>query len=131
FCRTTSYNRHRQRGPNLEGESMTSFRLKLVVYFLLLSLLPLAAAFSGFAAVAKRSETRLVDARLQAGLRAALAAYQERLDAAEASAAALARSVTFQRALAGRRRSALARMIAGSAGLRLEGPGFRVGRVPR
>ena len=37
---------------------MTSFRLKLVVYFLLLSLLPLAAAFSGFAAVAKRSETR-------------------------------------------------------------------------
>ena len=59
FCRTTSYYRHRQRGPNLEGESLTSFRLKLVVYFLLLSLLPLAAAFSGFAAALLKVIRRL------------------------------------------------------------------------
>ena len=59
---------------------MSSFTLKLVVYFLLLSLLPLAAAFAGFASVAKQSETRLVDTRLQAGLHAALVAYEERLD---------------------------------------------------
>ena len=35
-----------------------SFKLKLVSYFLVLSLLPAAAAFWGFSAVAKESETR-------------------------------------------------------------------------
>jgi hypothetical protein len=53
-----------------------SFKVKLVAYFLLLSLLPIAAAFWGFTSVAGQSETRRVDARLQAGLRAALATYQ-------------------------------------------------------
>ena len=62
---------------------MGSFKVKLVAYFLLLSLLPLAAAFWGFSTVAARSETRRVDARLQAGLRAALATYQDELEAAE------------------------------------------------
>ena len=57
-----------------------SFKLKLVVYFVLLALLPLAAAFVGFGAVAQRSETRLADARLEAGLRAAVAAYRTELD---------------------------------------------------
>ena len=37
---------------------MGSFKFKLVVYFLLLSLLPIAAAFWGFASVAGQSETR-------------------------------------------------------------------------
>ena len=45
---------------------MGSFKVKLVVYFLLLSLLPLAAAFWGFSTVAAQSEARRVDARLQA-----------------------------------------------------------------
>ena len=54
---------------------MGSFKVKLVAYFLLLSLLPLAAAFWGFSTVAARSEARRVDARLQSGLRATLAAY--------------------------------------------------------
>jgi len=72
-----------------------SFKVNLVAYFLLLSLLPIAAAFWGFTAVAGQSETRRVDARLQAGLRAALATYQERLDGAQRTAAALARSRPF------------------------------------
>ena len=102
-----------------------------MVYFLLLSLLPLAAAFSGFAAVAKRSETRLVDARLQAGLRAALAAYEERLSAADASARALARSPSFQRALADRDTYALERAVRSSANIVVEARnGFRVGSEP-
>ena len=75
---------------------MASFKVKLVAYFLLLSLLPLAAAFWGFSTVAARSETRRVDARLQAGLRAALATYQERLDAAQRTANTLASSPTIQ-----------------------------------
>ena len=78
---------------------MGSFKVKLVVYFLLLSLLPLAAAFWGFSTVAARSETRRVDARLQAGLRAALATYQDELVSADEDAARLARSTPFQRAL--------------------------------
>ena len=61
---------------------MGSFKVKLVSYFLLLSLLPLAAAFWGFSTVAARSETRRVDARLQAVLRATLAAYQDELETA-------------------------------------------------
>ena len=54
---------------------MGSFKVKLVAYFVLLSLLPLAAAFWGFSTVAARGETRRVDARLQAGLRATVAAF--------------------------------------------------------
>ena len=90
---------------------MGSFKLKLVGYFLLLSLLPLAAAFWGFSAVAAKSETRRVDARLQAGLRAALVAYDERLDAAQQSATALARDRTFQAELYRRDRYDLARTL--------------------
>jgi diguanylate cyclase (GGDEF)-like protein len=99
---------------------MSSFKLKLVVYFLLLSLLPLAAAFAGFASVVKHSETRLVDTRLQAGLHAALAAYEERLVAAEDSARALARSPSFQRALARHDRSAIERAVGSSANIAVE-----------
>ncbi len=90
---------------------MGSFKLKLVGYFLLLSLLPLAAAFWGFQTVAAKSETRRVDARLSAGLRAALAAYDERLNAAQASAMTLARDTTFQQELRARDRAGLTRML--------------------
>ena len=38
---------------------MGSFKVKLVAYFLLLSLLPLAAAFWGFSTVAARSEAQV------------------------------------------------------------------------
>jgi diguanylate cyclase (GGDEF)-like protein len=106
-----------------------SFKVKLVAYFLLLSLLPLAAAFWGFSTVAARSETRRVDARLQAGLRATLAAYQEELVNADEEAARFARDPNFQRALVKRDRAALARMLRDHPNLTVEGgDGFRVGR---
>jgi diguanylate cyclase (GGDEF)-like protein len=105
-----------------------SFKVKLVAYFLLLSLLPLAAAFWGFSTVAARSETRRVDARLQAGLRATLAAYQEELVRADEAAARFARDPAFQRALVGRDRAALERMLRGQPHLTVEAAGgFRVG----
>ena len=108
---------------------MGSFKVKLVVYFLLLSLLPLAAAFWGFSTVAARSETRRVDARLEAGLRATLAAYQEELTAVDEAAARLARNPTFQRALARRDRAALQRLLRGQPHLAVEAAGgFRVGK---
>jgi diguanylate cyclase (GGDEF)-like protein len=84
-----------------------SFKFKLVLYFLLLSLLPIAAAFWGFASVAGQSETRRVDARLQAGLRASLAGYQEKVDAAQTTAETLARDRVFQIDLQQKRSAAL------------------------
>ncbi len=107
---------------------MASFKLKLVGYFLLLSLLPLVAAFWGFSAVAKRSEERRVDARVQAGLRASLAAYQEELDQATRAAQRLASDPNFQSALARHDRAGVARALEGTEGLRIVAEdGFRVG----
>ena len=109
---------------------MASFKVKLVAYFLLLSLLPLAAAFWGFSTVAARSETRRVDARLQAGLRAGLATYQDELVAADDDAAQLARNLAFQRALVRRDRAAIERLLRGHPNLSVEaGNGLHVGRV--
>ena len=107
---------------------MGSFKVKLVAYFLLLSLLPLAAAFWGFSAVASKSETRRVDARLQAELRATLATYQEALTAADEAAAKLARDPAFQRALVRRDRVAIKRMLRNRPQLAVEAAGgFRIG----
>src|SRR3981189_3427027 len=88
-----------------------SFKFKLVLYFLLLSLLPIAAAFWGFASVAGQSETRRVDARLQAGLRASLAGYQEKVDAAQTTAETLARDRSFQIDLQGQNYTLLTRAL--------------------
>ena len=108
---------------------MGSFKVKLVAYFLLLSLLPLAAAFWGFSTVAAQSEGRRVDARLQAGLRATLAAYQEALGSADEAAGRLAREPAFQRALLARDRASLESMLKDKPELAVEAPGgFRVGK---
>src|SRR5581483_2859496 len=78
---------------------MGSFKVKLVVYFLLLSLLPLAAAFWGFTSVAGQSETHRVDTRLQAGMRSVLASYQERVNEAASAARVLAQTPALQNQL--------------------------------
>jgi diguanylate cyclase (GGDEF)-like protein len=80
---------------------MGSFKFKLVVWFALLALLPLAVAFYGYDTLAKRSETRRADAALQAGLRGAVAGYAGRLDAAGLAAQKLAADLALQRALRG------------------------------
>jgi diguanylate cyclase (GGDEF)-like protein len=109
---------------------VASFKVKLVAYFLLLSLLPLAAAFWGFSTVAARSETQRVDARLQGGLRAALATYQDELVMADNDAESLARNAAFQRALMQHDRGTLRRLLRGYPHLRVEVKGgFGVGRV--
>jgi diguanylate cyclase (GGDEF)-like protein len=108
-----------------------SFKVKLVAYFLVLSVLPMAAAFWGFTAVAGQSETRRVDARLQTGLRAALAGYQEQLDAAQSSAATLAHSRPFQIELERHDRPALTRRLRDVPNIYVvSGETFHVGRRP-
>ncbi len=110
---------------------LNSFKLKLVAYFVLLSLVPMAAAFWGFTTVAGRSETRQVDARLQAGLRTALASYQQRLADAEATAQRFARRRQVQIDLERRDRSALTKLLAAEPGVAVTAPGgFEVGALP-
>src|ERR671934_99599 len=94
-----------------------SFKLKLVAYFLLVSLLPLGAAAWGLHTVARRSETRRVDVRLEAGLRAVLGTYKDELERADNKARALATSPRFQHALQRRDRAGLERMLSGAHGV--------------
>src|SRR5512141_1011451 len=109
-----------------------SFKFKLVIYFLLLSLLPIAAAFWGFASVAGQSETRRVDARLQGGLRTSLAGYQEKVDAAQAAAERLARSHTLQVDLQRQDLVALVASLRASANVYVSAPGgaMHIGPTP-
>jgi HAMP domain-containing protein len=110
---------------------MGSFKVKLLIYFLLLSLLPMAAAFWGFSSVAGQSETRKVDARLQAGIRAVLASYQERVDGAQREAAGLARVPSFQRELESRDLPAVYHRLQTSSNVSVKAiDGFSVGKPP-
>jgi diguanylate cyclase (GGDEF)-like protein len=98
---------------------MGSFKFKLVVWFALLALLPLAIAFYGYDSLAKRSETRRADAALQAGLRGAVAGYAGRLDAAGLAAEQLAADPTLQRALRGHDRRTLKQILSRVPGAHL------------
>src|SRR3954447_19014945 len=110
-----------------------SFKVKLVAYFLLISLLPLGAAAWGLHSVARRSETRRVDVRLQAGLRAVLGSYKDDLATSDDVANALTKSRRFQRALQHGDRAALRKLLAGKSGVWLRsraltnGPGKTIG----
>ena len=107
-----------------------SFKVKLVSRFLALSLLALATAYWSFSAVADRTVTNGVDARLEAGLRAAVAAYEDERRQAEQAALRLAREPSFQRAVARRDRAALTALLRDTPMLRVEAAdGFRVGRA--
>jgi diguanylate cyclase (GGDEF)-like protein len=104
-----------------------SFKLKLVAYFLLVSLLPLGAAGWALHAVSNRGETRRVDVRLEAGLRAVLAQYKVKLGAAGTRAKQLADDPGFQNALRSRDRQQLNRLLAKEPGVRLQAPGLSLG----
>jgi diguanylate cyclase (GGDEF)-like protein len=104
-----------------------SFKLKLVAYFLLVSLLPLGAAGWALHSVTKRSETRRVDVRLEQSLRAVLASNRIQAATATDDAAGLARSPGFQEALQRGNRPELRRLIEANDGLRLNTKAFSIG----
>ncbi|HZB85927.1 MAG TPA: diguanylate cyclase [Gaiellaceae bacterium] len=90
---------------------MGSFKLRLVTYFMLLSLLPLIAATWAFSEVARRGEAGSADARLSTALRVAAADHAEQVeDDAAAAANSLARATPVQRAFVTLNRSALVRI---------------------
>jgi diguanylate cyclase (GGDEF)-like protein len=112
----------------LKGAEVGGFRLKLAAYFVLLSLLPLAAAWWAFGSVATRGVRNTSDARLEAGLRAGIAAYADELDEAQQEAESLARRNDFQAALSAADRKRLERLLAGTD-FYVVGPGkLRAGR---
>src|SRR4051812_42176123 len=104
-----------------------SFKLKLVGYFLLVSVLPLGAAGWALHSVAKSSESRRVDVRLEAGLRAVAATYKGQLEAADRRAHILASSRDLQRALLRGDRRELRRLMPANRGVRLETRSLRIG----
>jgi diguanylate cyclase (GGDEF)-like protein len=114
------------------GLQLSSFKLKLVAYFVLLSLVPMAATYWGFSTVAGSGESRQVTLRQEAGLRAALALYAERADRAQAQAEQFARSRPLQRALERGDRRMLRRIVADEPSLYVVGArGLRAGAAPR
>jgi diguanylate cyclase (GGDEF)-like protein len=104
-----------------------SFKLRLVAYFLLVSLLPLGAAGWALHAVLRSSETRRVDVRLEAGLRAVSATFKAQLAGAARRANTLADDRDLQRALLRGDRATLDRLVRAQGGVRLETARFRIG----
>jgi diguanylate cyclase (GGDEF)-like protein len=88
---------------------MGSFKLRLVIYFMLLALFPLLAATWAFGEVAERGETGAADGRLSTAIRVAQADYEEQIEDADQTANSLAHATQVQRALGERDRSALVR----------------------
>ena len=110
---------------------MGSFRIKLAAYFVLLSLLPVGAAFWGFSSLAGHDETRRSDTRLESELRSTLANYRDQLGPVQATATQLARRSDLQRLLERRNRSALGQFLAHRPNIEVIMPGgARVGRRP-
>ena len=72
---------------------MGSFKLKLVTWFALLALLPLAVAFYGYDSLTSRSETAPRDAALEAGLRGVVAAYADAARRGDGRGAAASRPI--------------------------------------
>jgi len=103
-----------------------SLKLKLVLYFLVVSLLPLAGAYWSFSSVARDTESRRVDERLGAGLRAVLAVHGEDLERARDQAARLARGRALQVAVLRRDRGGVEHLLAGLP-VRVEASGLRAG----
>jgi two-component system, cell cycle response regulator len=106
-----------------------SFKVRLTVYFALIALLPFAAAFQGYHSLAKRSETRRVDAVLESGLRSALAAYDQELARAQKHAAEFARSPELQSALSRHDRRRLTKLVRSKPQIRVQTRGFAVGQL--
>jgi diguanylate cyclase (GGDEF)-like protein len=109
-----------------------SFKLKLVVYFSVISLLPFAAAFSGLQSVTDSNETRRVDGILETSARAGLAQVGDEVSRSQRRATELASEPAFQRALSKRDRLALGRLLAGRPNMLVDaGSGVVVGSITK
>lgn len=108
-----------------------SFKVKLVLWFALLALLPLGASYYALSTLAQRSETRRADATLEAALRSAVAGYGARLDAAAAEARQIAGETKVQNALRHHNRAALVRALRGTKHVAVVAGKLHVGAQPK
>jgi len=95
---------------------MGSFKLRLVAYFVLLSLLPLIAVSWAFSNLAARSQVERTDGRLSVSLRVAVSAYRSEAAELQRSARSLARAVAAERTLAPRDPAGLSQLTRGLPG---------------
>jgi diguanylate cyclase (GGDEF)-like protein len=95
---------------------MGSFKVRLVLYFVLLSFVPLAGVTWAFSVTASRNELQRSDLTLTRTVRSALGQLQLELDAAGTKAAELAADPDVQEALADGNRPALAEAAAATPG---------------
>jgi diguanylate cyclase (GGDEF)-like protein len=109
---------------------LASFKVKLVLFFAILALAPLAVAFYGFDTLARESQDGRADARLQADLRNAAGGYAKRLTAAAATAQRLASTPALGRALRSGDRQTIARLVRAQADVAVLGPHLRLGKLP-
>jgi diguanylate cyclase (GGDEF)-like protein len=108
---------------------MGSFRVKLVLWFALLALLPLAVAFYGYDTLAKRSEARRVDVGLEAAVRGAVSGYAARFGAASVRSGELASDPQLQRALRGHDLQTIRRVVASTPNTRVRSGGVVIGSI--
>ena len=87
-----------------------SFKVRLVAWFLLISLVPLLGSFWAFGHFAVTSETGRADVRLSGALRVAVADFEDRISRADETAASVAQATAFQQALAIPNRGELTRL---------------------
>ena len=106
---------------------MLSLKVKFVAYFLVLALLPLAAAYWGFASSLAGNERSRVDERLTAELRAANAAFHEQLAGARDAATALAAEPVLQQALQRRDATTIERLVGAAPGVEVRSRGATYG----
>lgn len=109
---------------------LASFKVKLVLFFAILALAPLAVAFYGFDTLARESQNGRADARLQADLRSAADLYAKRLSAAAAAAQRLASTPALGRALRSGDRATIAGLVRTQANTAVVGPNVRLGKLP-
>jgi diguanylate cyclase (GGDEF)-like protein len=107
-----------------------SFKIKLVLWFALLALLPLAVAFYGYGAVEAKSVTERTDAGLESALRAAAADYAASLDSMSRRAELLAHENRLQVALRRHDRATLETIVSRFGDVAIDAPGLHVGSAP-
>src|SRR5579884_122234 len=121
----------RRRSLNTGSRKMFSFKTKLVVYFLLISLLPAAGVFWAFSSLATRDEAHRADVRLEAAVRLAVSQLDAELSARADAAEQLARDPGFQQALERHDLTTLTRLVAGRRDVELTTrDGARIGVAP-
>jgi diguanylate cyclase (GGDEF)-like protein len=76
---------------------MRSFKYKLVGYFVLVALLPVAGAFYGLDALSQRHATQRIDNRLRGDLRSVVVGYRAQLDGAERRALQVPVAIAVER----------------------------------